>query len=145
MAPRLTDARLTRLYNDARRAHHLHNDDLRELLGRMPNARVTHLITDANPTASDLEDDFLAFVHRYGLPRPQPGLIVAGFEVDFCYPEQRLIVELDSWTFHRDRTSFERDRARDSVTAAAGFRTVRVTAQRLTEAEADRLAAILGE
>ena len=70
--------------------------------------------------------------------------MVAGYEVDFCYPEQRLIVELDSWTFHRDRTAFERDRARDSATTAAGFRTVRVTAERLTQAEADRLAAILG-
>jgi hypothetical protein len=27
--------------------------------------------TTANPTASDFEDEFLAFVQRYGLPTPQ--------------------------------------------------------------------------
>jgi very-short-patch-repair endonuclease len=60
-----------------------------------------------------------------------------------CYPQQKVIVELDSWTHHGDREAFERDRARDSITTAAGFRTVRLTAERMTGAEADRLRAML--
>ncbi len=147
-APRLTHAGLMRLYNEARRAGHLCNDALRELLNRLPHVpgarRLNALITDDNPTASHLEDAFQEFVKRYGLPRPQTNVTVAGYQVDVCYPDQRLIVELDSWRFHGDRAAFEADRARDSATTAAGFRTVRVTTERLTQAEADRLAAILG-
>jgi hypothetical protein len=53
------------------------------------------------------------------------------------------LTELDTWRYHGDRAAFERDRARDSITTAAGFRTVRLTAERMTGAEADRLRAML--
>jgi Transcriptional regulator, AbiEi antitoxin/Protein of unknown function (DUF559) len=148
LAPRLSDAQLVRAYNDARLAHYLRPDALGEILQRLPRApaaaRVARLIDhQANPTRSELEDAFLAFVERHGLPRPAINVIVAGYEVDICYPEQRLIIELDSWTFHGDREAFERDRERDSATTAAGFRTVRLTRRRLTWAEAERLRAML--
>ena len=57
-----------------------------------------------------------------------------------------MIVELDSWKFHRDRTSFEGDRDRDADTLAAGLITVRITDRRMEHAperEARRLQAIL--
>ena len=147
VAPTLSDAQLTRLYNDGRRGGLLRDAAITELLRRLPTApsapRIRRMMTGLNPTRSELEDAFLAFVERHGLPRPQINVIVAGFEVDICYPEQRVIIELDSWRYHADRAAFERDRARDSITTAAGFRTVRLTAERLTQAEADRLRAIL--
>ena len=144
LAPTLTDLQLIRTYNDGRRSGLLTDAALAELLRRVPPApRITRLLTGENPTASWLEDAFIAFVERFGLPRPQRNVKVAGLEVDICYPEQRVIIEVDSWRFHGDRAAFERDRERDSITTAAGFRTVRVTAERLHQAEADRLAAIL--
>ena len=48
-------------------------------------------------------------------------------------PRQRLVVELDSWEFHRHRAAFERDRARDAALQAAGYRTIRITHRRLHE------------
>ncbi|MEA2145609.1 MAG: hypothetical protein QOG59_1196, partial [Solirubrobacteraceae bacterium] len=130
-----------------RLSHFLRPDALHEILRRLPRApgasRLARHITGENPTRSQLEDAFLAFVERYGLPRPQINVIIAGFEVDIGYPEQRVIIELDSWRYHGDRAAFERDRARDSITTAAGFRTVRLTAERLIRAEADRLRAML--
>jgi very-short-patch-repair endonuclease len=59
--------------------------------------------------------------------------LVEGYEVDAYWPEHKLVVELDSWEFHRGRTAFERDRERDAVLQAAGYRVVRITWRRLTE------------
>jgi very-short-patch-repair endonuclease len=62
------------------------------------------------------------------------------------YPRERVIVEIDGYEFHADRDSFERDRERDAVLLAAGFGTVRITAERLKRQparEARRLRAIL--
>jgi very-short-patch-repair endonuclease len=56
---------------------------------------------------------------------------VAGKEVDFLFADHRLIVEADSWRYHKTRRSFESDRDRDVVTAQAGYRTVRFTDRRL--------------
>ncbi len=72
--------------------------------------------------------------------------VVAGHEVDALFPDEKVIVELDSWKFHSDRDSFESDRDRDADTLAAGHVTVRITWRRLKRRgarEADRLEKIL--
>jgi Protein of unknown function (DUF559) len=88
-------------------------------------------------TKSELERRFLTFVDRAGLPRPQTNvyLNVAGewIEVDCVWPEQRVIVELDSRAYHQTTEAFERDRRRDRRAQAAGWRVVRVTDQALRE------------
>jgi very-short-patch-repair endonuclease len=59
-----------------------------------------------------------------------------------------VIVELDSWRFHGDRTAFDRDRERDVASLQSGYITIRETHQRLTanaEDEASRLRAILNQ
>lgn len=81
----------------------------------------------AAPTRSDLEKAFLAVCERHGLPRPLVNLPLCGMTVDFVFPAERVAVETDSWKWHRGRTAFERDRARDAVLAAAGWRTLRFT------------------
>ena len=48
-------------------------------------------------------------------------------DADFVFPDERLIVETDSWRHHKSRDSFERDRRRDAIHAAAGWRTLRFT------------------
>jgi len=83
-------------------------------------------------TRSGLERLFLALCDHHGLPRPMANAIVDGKEVDFLFEAQRLIVEADSWTYHRTRTAFENDRARDAITARAGYRTLRFTDDHLT-------------
>ena len=66
-----------------------------------------------------------------------------GYEVDFLWREQRLVLEVDGYAFHSSRRSFELDRRRDQVMAAAGFRVTRAT-WRQTEDEAIGVAARLG-
>lgn len=68
-----------------------------------------------------------------GLPLPRTNVLVEGELVDCVWPEQRLIVEVDSWGFHRSRRSFEADRARDIKlqTASARWRVIRPTEERI--------------
>lgn len=42
---------------------------------------------------STLESDFLALCKRFGLPRPEVNVEIAGHEVDFFFHEQRLVVD----------------------------------------------------
>jgi hypothetical protein len=100
---------------------------LRPVLALLPSLRP------APPTRSDLERDFLGVCRKAGLPAPQVNVIVKGFEVDALWPDQRLVVELDSFEFHRTRAAFERDRARDAALQLAGYRVLRITWRRLRD------------
>ncbi len=60
-------------------------------------------------------------------------LVIKGFEVDFAFPDRRLIVETDGWEFHGSRDAFEVDRRRDAVLLAAGWRVLRVTWHQVSE------------
>jgi very-short-patch-repair endonuclease len=97
-------------------------------------------------TRSELEDRFLTFLDRHGLPRPQvnAGIEVGGrwLECDCVWRSQRLIVELDSREFHRTTAAFERDRARDRLLQANGWRVIRITWRQLHD-DGDRVAADL--
>ncbi|MGH2982611.1 MAG: endonuclease domain-containing protein [Solirubrobacterales bacterium] len=84
-------------------------------------------------TRSQLERDFLALCRDQGLPPPAVNRIVAGLEVDALWEGAGLVVELDGYAFHRSRTAFERDRARDAELALGGFMVMRVTARRLRD------------
>ena len=151
IAPRLTDKALTRAVNELRIERLLKLEQLAELTARLPRhrgaSRVRPLIeTSRGPTRSELEDRFAAFATRFDLPPFEFNARVAGYEVDVLFPAQRVIVELDGYEFHGTRQAFEKDRERDATTLAAGYRTVRITWERLTEAaerEAARLNAII--
>jgi hypothetical protein len=88
-------------------------------------------------TKSELERRFLTFVERAGLPHPRTNvwLEIAGqwIEVDCVWPDQRVIVELDSRAYHRTSAAFERDRKRDRRLQAARWRPVRITDRALRE------------
>jgi Transcriptional regulator, AbiEi antitoxin/Protein of unknown function (DUF559) len=151
MAPRLRDRALKRNVNNALNSLWLTEDQLADTLARHPAApgakRIAKLIGLAGtPTRSGWEDDFPAFCAKHGLPAPVMGAPVCGYIVDALFPVERVIVELDSWDYHKGKIAFETDRERDAETLAHGFVTVRMTGERLDERprqEADRLRAIL--
>jgi hypothetical protein len=92
---------------------------------------------------SDFEIEFLIFIDRHHLPRPEVNAwLQVGdrwFEVDCLWRRQRLMVELDSRTFHDTSAAFERDRERDRALIAAGWRVIRITWRQLLR-EPHRLA-----
>lgn len=135
---RLTDRQLVRLVNEARRAKLLGPTALKDLLQR--SSRTQKLIDPCqNPTRSQLEDDFLAWLADHALPTPRINVMLHGFEVDALFEDHKVVVELDGYAFHDDRAAFERDRERDAILAAHGYLVVRITITRLTDEEAQRL------
>jgi Transcriptional regulator, AbiEi antitoxin/AbiEi antitoxin C-terminal domain len=151
IATRMSDERLTRVVNDGRRSGFLHLNDLADALDRNPRhpgrKRLMRFVEDSRDhTNSPLEDEFLEFAKRYGLPEPVTNTHVLGYEVDVLFEAEKVIVELDGWEFHRFRSNFESDRNRDADMLAADFVTVRVTRERMHRDpghEARRLITIL--
>jgi len=103
--------------------------------------RVPHL-SATKRTRSDLELLFLALCDKHGLPRPLVNRRVYGHRVDFYWPELRLVVETDSWEYHRGSVSFEDDHDRDLKLRAHGITTRRYTGEQL-ETAPERVAADL--
>jgi very-short-patch-repair endonuclease len=66
-----------------------------------------------------------------------------GMEVDARFETERVIVEVDSWEYHGDPITFRSDAERGTAQAANGFLLLRLTSDRLTAAEAERLHGIL--
>jgi very-short-patch-repair endonuclease len=97
---------------------------------KLQRALSTHY-AGTDLTASDLEILFKELCRAHGLPAPRVNNSVVGKEVDFLFAEQRLIVETDSWRYHKTRHAFENDRARDVLTTSAGYRTLRFTDRQL--------------
>jgi predicted transcriptional regulator of viral defense system len=151
MSPRLNDSSLKRVVNNMLNSLWCSEDQFTETLARHPNApgarRIAKLLgLPGTPTRSGWEDEFPAFCRRYGLPTPVMGAPIGRYIVDALFVAERVIVELDSWPYHKGKPAFETDRERDAYMLERRFVTVRVTEERLEErpqAEADRLHRIL--
>lgn len=80
---------------------------------------------------SRLEARLLPRLIEEGLPAPRCNakLRIEGhrLEVDLLWEEQRLAIETDGEETHGTPAAFQRDRFRDQVLLAAGYRTARVT------------------
>jgi hypothetical protein len=113
---------------------------------RHPGARRLRevLRAEAPPalTKSTAEDLFLEIIEPTPLPQPEANVWVRGFRVDFYWPAERLVVEVDGFAFHSSHRMFEKDRARDAALAAAGLRVIRITWKQLVEEPATVLVRI---
>lgn len=94
-------------------------------------------------TRSDLEGDFLNLCRRHRLPAPEVNVSIGSDLVDFLWRDRRLIVETDSYQYHRGRIAFQDDRDRDLRLRDAGFEVVRFSEKQLDE-EPGRVAEALG-
>jgi very-short-patch-repair endonuclease len=103
--------------------------------GRRGTAVLKAIIGAENRTAgmtrSELEERFLRFLAERELPLPRTNVWLQigedWIEVDCVWPEQRVVAELDSWTYHGTRAAFRRDRARDRRLKVAGWQPIRIT------------------
>ncbi len=82
---------------------------------------------DSGYTRSEAERRMCRLARAAGIDQPLVNAPLLGFVVDFLWPDQRLVVEVDGYQFHGHRQSFESDRRRDQQLVAAGYRVVRVT------------------
>jgi very-short-patch-repair endonuclease/predicted transcriptional regulator of viral defense system len=84
-------------------------------------------------TRSKAEALMVALFRKARLRMPEVNARVCGFEVDFVWRAEKLVVEVDGAAFHTSTRSFESDRRRDAMLAAAGFRVIRVTWRQLVD------------
>jgi very-short-patch-repair endonuclease len=114
-----------------------HIDEYRGMSGvaslRRTLDRRTFALTD-----SELERRFFRLVRRSGLPIPKTQQRVAGFRVDFLWPDLRLVVETDGLRYHRTASQQTKDRVRDQALVGAGFTVLRFTHAQVTY-EADHV------
>ena len=139
--------RLEQAWEEADRLHRLRLREVEDVCergyGRRALKPIRRLLGEARAATavrSPLEERFQRFCDAHDLPPHSTNVDVLGSEVDVLWPAARLIVELDSWEFHRHRAAFQSDRKRDTRLLVAGYRTIRVTHQRL-DREANTLAA----
>ncbi len=86
---------------------------------------------------SILEAKLFPALASAGLPSPQCNVTLRidgqRLEVDLLWADQRLVIETDGEQTHGTRIAFQRDRWRDQVLTAAGYRTARVTWRQLDD------------
>jgi very-short-patch-repair endonuclease len=118
----------------------------KELRRAIRQANALGLAIDAESwrdrTRSDLERDFLRLCRRHRLPPPEVNQRVGPYLVDFLWRDRLLVVETDGYAYHRGRTAFEDDRARDLALRGLGFEVLRI-ADRQVDAEATWIAGVL--
>ena len=120
--------------------------DLRPLLSQMQFGAVLReaeflglLIEhefESDGSRSELEQEMLALCRRHRLPQPEVNVRIDRFVVDFLWPPERLVVEVDGWYSHRSRSAFEEDRARDARLKLLGYEVVRFTWRQVTRERA---------
>jgi hypothetical protein len=115
--------------------------DLRRLLERHERrrgaTRLAELLARYQPgsvdTLSVLEDLVLDLCDRHAIPRPLVNAVIEGRRRDFTWPHARLVVEADSYTWHRSPAALDEDRARDVELSLAGYRVLRFTYAQVTK------------
>jgi very-short-patch-repair endonuclease len=125
---------------EARVHHHLTDAQLHAVISRTPTKQGAALLRrlldaedDRGYTRSEAERMMRSHCRRADLAQPLANRFIEGLLVDFVWTRQRLIVEVDGYRTHGDRGAFERDRRRDQILTAAGYRVIRITWRQLTQ------------
>lgn len=133
LATRLSSPRVEAAINAADKQGLVDPNSLRAVIEPRASQRgVPHLrrILDRENfvlTDSELERKLLPLIRRAELPRPETGVVLNGFKVDFFWPELGLVVETDGLRYHRTQTQQARDRVRDHAHVEAGLLPLRFT------------------
>jgi very-short-patch-repair endonuclease len=150
LAATLTKDQITYLIEEADRKQLLDVNAVDRAIARRPRAAglarlkaVLKSYRGAADTRSKLERKFRRLIHSSGLPEPRFNVVVAGITVDVFWPQWKLVVELDSESYHDNPRAFENDRIRDATVQKHDLRVLRVTGDRLDNAPDDVLADVL--
>ena len=119
------------------------------VLRRRPNAKGAANLRlvmsgDERVALSRLESAFLALLRAHGLPLPLTNRVASGKRVDCRWPEHHLTVELDSFTFHNSRHSWQQGHFRERQAYARGDQFRRYTWADVLEDPAQMLAELRG-
>ncbi len=107
--------------------------ELEKRRGRRGTTRLRSLLDGDGPrrTRSSPERKLLSALRAAGAPDTLTNHRVGRWEVDFYWPDQRLVVEVDAYSTHSSPWAFERDRRKSGELAALGLLVHRVTRRRI--------------
>lgn len=135
----LNRTRLELAVDRAERQRVLDFADLQRLLARYAGGAGTPSLKAVLASYSDpldirsaLEELVLVLCDAHGLPRPLVNCAIEGAVRDFCWPSRRLVVEADSYAWHRSPSALNADRERDVVLTLAGWGVLRFTHAQVT-------------
>jgi very-short-patch-repair endonuclease len=133
LATELKPTRLERAVNEADKLDLVDPETLRQQLdgyGGVPGVRTLRTMLDRHTfrlSDSDLEIYFRPLALDAGFSLPETKQMVLGYEVDFLFPADRLIVETDGLRYHRTPAQQARMVRRDQKHVANGYRVIRFT------------------
>jgi hypothetical protein len=135
LAARTDPKRLERIFVQAYKTGRLSWPRLGRVLerrhGRKGVGKLRHVAQEVDPqaleTRSVTEIDFLALCREADIATPSVNVVVEDHLVDFLWPAQKVVVETDSWSHHRDGVAFEHDHQTDVDLIAAGYDVHRTT------------------
>ncbi len=141
LADVLTEERLASAVHEAEVLRLFDLRKVERVLARVPGRKGRHKLNrvlasyrDVQPfTRNRAERAVLAMCEEHGLPRPQVNTWVGIHEVDFYWPEAKLVLEFDGGAVHRTTRAFHEDRRRDRALAAQGIHVVRATGPDLAD------------
>jgi hypothetical protein len=127
LAPRLSEERLARACHEAGVLHKTTPAMVERLLKQnAPGATKLRAVLrgDAKVLLSKLEKRFVERLRGAGLPLPETNKVASGRRVDCRWPEHKLTVELNSYTFHNSKHSWQQDytRQREAYDRGDAFR-----------------------
>ncbi len=138
LAAEISPRTLERAVNEADKLDLIDPERLRDELAAwtgLPGVRALRALLDRDTfrlSDSELEVRFRAIAAQAGLRQPRTKAMVNGFEVDFYWPDLRLVVETDGLRYHRTPSAQARDQLRDQTHTAAGLTTLRFTHRQVT-------------
>jgi very-short-patch-repair endonuclease len=140
LATELKPLRLERSVNEADVRDLVDPETLRESLDDyvgMPGVKTLRTMLDRHTfrlSDSDLEVLFRPLALSAGFALPLSKQIVMGYEVDFWFPDQGLVVETDGLRYHRTPAQQARMVRRDQKHQSAGLRVLRFTQWQIAHA-----------
>jgi hypothetical protein len=125
LAASLTQPSLASAFHKASVLHSTTPAAVEAVLDRRPNStgagKLRRVLRgDERVTLSALESRFLSLLRANGLALPTSNTRFGRRRLDCHWPKHRLIVELDSYTYHSSRHAWEEDRRRERLVRARG-------------------------
>jgi Protein of unknown function (DUF559)/Transcriptional regulator, AbiEi antitoxin len=105
-------------------------------------ATLSRYVAGTVETRSALEELVLELCDAHAIPRPSVNVVLEGKVRDFYWPHARLVVEADSYAWHRSPSALDDDRERDATLTLRGYRVLRFTWEHATRRRSYVVAAI---
>jgi very-short-patch-repair endonuclease len=143
VAPLVSLDELEQMLDDALEHKLVRTSEIRDVLDRCgsgrPGAhRLQQLIDERAGRRSGLarsawERRLRDLLRRANIAPDDMNVDLYGYIPDMMWREAKLIVEVDGWDPHRQRSRFEADRRKDAILATHGWITLRFTARRIRD------------